>query len=569
MSNNTSFFVANWYIEPDILQISQGDSIIKLEPKVMQVLVYLASKPGEVVSRDELEASIWAGRVVGYDALANTIIKLRKAFGDNSRSPQFIKTIPKTGYQLIAEIKKANLSHPETEHKTQTVSVSPTEPVKYQNGVKPLYWMIAILMLGALMFYLSRQPAPLLPEALTTSTSQAKPSIAVLPFVNVGDPVKAYFADGITEDLITELSRLRGLNVVARNSSFSFKNSMESEQSIGKQLQVKYVLKGSIQRSQRQMRINVRLIDTVSGNNLWAERYDAQPGEVFQVQDKLTRHIAAAMQVELAPKDQKRLKDKYIASIEAYDQFLKGLEHSGRRSPEDSQLAKIYFREAIRLDPQFARAYAGLALTYSRDSLDAWGETSRQSLEKAQKLAHQALKIDPTIAQLYFVMSQVKLIQRDYTGAIEEIDQAIQLNPNYADAYALLSWILHFAGRADEGLKVMQRAIQLNPNVPAIYKLVLGALYYSQSDFARAQKILTEGIESSPDFQQLRVFLIAVLAATNQLDEADWQIQELQFINPAFNMQAIEDTFPFKDPFYRQRFLSDLKTAGLDQLAFD
>jgi TolB-like protein/DNA-binding winged helix-turn-helix (wHTH) protein/Tfp pilus assembly protein PilF len=558
---HSSFYVADWRIEPDTLRIFHASSEVKLEPKVMQVLVYLASKPGEVINREELESNIWAGRVVGYDALSNTIIKLRKAFGDSSRHPQFIKTIPKTGYQLIAKVEQS-LPEPtkSLDEEMQNPEKIELPPSKHR---KLKLVTIGMLLLITLAVWQRIEDPPLNQEQLENTTIFEQPSIAVLPFLNVSGPVQEYFSDGITEDLITDLSKVQGLNVVARNSVFTYKGSSDNEQTIGRELGVRYVLKGSIQKSMNRMRINVQLTNVADGRNLWAERYDRELGDVFQIQDELAARIVSAMQIELAPADQQRLSRNYIASIEAYNEFLKGLDQYGRRSPDSSLLAKAHFRKAIELDPGFARAYAGLALAYSRDSIDGWDRLVNKSLEQAQTLAQQALQLDDSIPQLYFVMSQVKLSQRDYTAAIKNIEKAIALNSSYADGYALLGWILHFAGRPKEGLEVMQRAIRLNPRIPAVYRLVSGSIYYAQGKSDQAIEMLHEGAEINPGFQQIRVWLAAAYVSAGFMEEAEWEVDEILIINPDFSLKSVETFYPFHDPLYRDRFITDLRKAGL------
>jgi len=560
----SSFFVADWRVESDTLRIFHADSEVRLEPKVMQVLVYMAGKPGEVISREELEANLWAGRVVGYDAVANTIIKLRKAFGDDSRHPRIVETIPKTGYRLIASVER---SFPEPGRLSDLGTQSP-EGEKSNRSVlgRPVPLILAaliLLVMGVWLLQPGEDPSSN-PDRFGSTAPQEKPSIAVLPFLNVGaNPDQEYFSDGITEDLITDLSKVQGLDVVARNSVFVYKGSQENEQVIGRELGVRYVLKGSVQRAVNRLRLNVQLTDVAGGRNLWAERYDRELGDIFRIQDELAARIVSAMEVELAPTDRHRLSRNYIASVNAYDEFLRGLDYHGRRSPEDSLSAKVHFRKAIELDPRFARAYAGLALAYSRDAIDGWGPSVRESLDQAFELVERALQLDDSIPQLYFVMSQVKLFQRDYAAAIENIEEAIVRNSSYADGYALLGWILHFAGRPEEGLGFMQRAIRLNPRVPAIYRLVLGAIHYARGDLEQAIELLRTGAEISPNYQQLRVWLAAAYAAAGLMEEAEWETAEILTISPSFSLQSVQTAFPFRDPLYRDRFVADLRKAGL------
>ena len=391
-----------------------------------------------------------------------------------------------------------------------------------------------------------------------------RPSIAVLPFLNVGsNPDQEYFADGLTEDLITDLSQIQGLDVVARNSIFAYKESGEHEQIIGRDLGVRYILKGAVQRSLNRLRLNVQLIRVMDSHTLWAQRYDRRLGDIFDIQDELAARIVSAMQVELAPADRRRLDRNYIASIESYDEFLKGLDYYGRRSPDDGLLAKAHYRKAIELDPGFARPYAGLALTYTRELTEGWGTSVDESLEQAYDLAQKTLQLDPSIPQLYFAMSQVKLFQRDHRAAIAHIEKAITLNSSYADGYALMAWILHFSGQPQEGLGFMQRAMRLNPRTPAIYLLVLGSIHYALGNPSQAVELLQTGAEISPAFQRLRVWLAAAYAAAGEPERAAWEIDELLAINPSFTLKSVETTYPFLDPVYRDRFINDLRKAGI------
>jgi TolB-like protein len=423
-----------------------------------------------------------------------------------------------------------------------------------------------LLVTAAVWLLLPTEVREANPDRSTDVVVAALPSIAVLPFMNIGNnPDQEYFADGITEDLITDLSQIQGLDVVARNSIFAYKGSGEHEQVIGRDLGVQYVLKGAVQRSLNRLRLNVQLISVTNGRTLWAQRYDRELGDIFQIQDELAARIVSAMEVELAPADRRRLDRNYIASIESYDEFLKGLDYYGRRSPDDGLLAKVHYRKAIELDPGFARPYAGLALTYTRELTEGWGTSVDESLEQAYDLAQKALQLDPSIPQLYFAMSQVKLFQRDHRAAIEHIEKAITLNSSYADGYALMAWILQFAGRPQEGLGFMQRAMRLNPRTPAIYLLVLGSIHYALGNPSQAVELLQTGAEISPAFQRLRVWLAAAYAASGDAERAAWEIAEVLAINPAFSLKLVETAFPSLDPLYRDRFINDLRKAGMTE----
>lgn len=550
------FAVGDWEVHARSNEIRRGTRGVKLEPKVMQVLCFLASRPGTVVSREELEAHAWSGMVVTYDAVTNAIIKLRKALGDEARNPRYIETLSKSGYRLIAEVHIGVLDSADL----------PAGPAAQAGWPIALRILIPVVVVGLVaVWLLPKGSDPTVSDGGGTVLAPVpSPGIAVLPFVNLGAvPEQNYFADGITEDLITDLSKLSSLWVVARNSAFAYRGGTEDERTIARELGADYVLKGSVQRSAERIRINVQLVDGLRGSNLWAERYDRRIDDLFALQDEIAASILSAIEVEIAPSDRARLGRSHLASIEAYDAFLRGLDHHGRRSLEDTQMAIDHYRRAIAIDPEFARAYAGLALVYGRDAVDGWDLGAEDGLAKAEELIAQARILDPMVPQVYFVQGQIELFRGNYAAAIRSAEEAIAMKPNYADAYALLAWILHFAGRADDGMVSMERAVRLNPRVPAIYRLVRGALHYEGGDIDRALTDFEAAVDISPSFQLSRVWLAAAYAAADRPWDAEWETREILALDPGFSVSHVRRAFPIKDPIYRERFLEDLRRAGL------
>ena len=553
------FTVGDWQVDPAANELHLDGETLKLEPKVMRVLCVLAEHPGSVVSREDLESRVWTGLVVTYDALSNTIIKLRKAFGDDPRNPRFIETISKSGYRLIAPVMPLPGTLPDGPD--QDVASPPDNLIRK-------HWKLGLALLACLIagVWLASRDLMVMDHApdANVQTTATQPAIAVLPFDNLSkDPDQEYFSDGITEDLITDLSKLSGLLVVARNSAFAYKGSTLDEQTIGSELGVGYLLKGSVQRAGDRIRINVRLTDSGNGNNLWAERYDRQIGDLFAVQDELTAHIVSALEIELAPEDRDRLTRNYVASVQAYDELLKALDHYGRRSYEENELAQDHYEKAIELDPGYARAYAGLALVHSRGVLDGWDLSASDSLELAERLVEKAEQLDPSVPQIFFVKGQIETVRRNFEEAIRHTEHAIAMKPGYADAHALLAWILHFAGRPREGLESMERAVRLNPRVPSIYRMVRGALYYSQGKPDMALAELMPAVEINPSFQQLRIWLAAAYASAGRLEDAQWEAGEILALYPGFSVAAVERIFPIRDPAYLERFVADLRKTGL------
>ncbi len=282
MECQSALFIDGWWVDVDSHRIARDGVEVRLEPRSMDLLVYLARHPDRVVSRDEIETNVWHDRVVGYEALSGAIAKLRKAFGDTSKDHQVIETVPKSGYRLIAPVVPGDVKHKSFVNYLAEVT-------------KPPIWSIAVAAtLATVFFTLNLQPgAPAFwtdPEPKTQLNLPDKPSIAVLPFTNMSDDLnQEYFADGITEDLTTDLSRLPGMFVIARNSAFRYKNKAVDIQHIAEELGVRYVLEGSVQRAGGQLHINAQLIDASTGGHLWAQRYDRALDDVFTLQDKITR----------------------------------------------------------------------------------------------------------------------------------------------------------------------------------------------------------------------------------------------------------------------------------------
>jgi TolB-like protein/DNA-binding winged helix-turn-helix (wHTH) protein/Tfp pilus assembly protein PilF len=567
-SPDAPFLVADWTVDAAANRLLRDGDEVRLEPKVMSVLVYLARHRGQVVTRNELESGVWTGMVVGYDAVTNAVIKLRRALGDDSRAPRVIETISKQGYRLIAEVGPVDQPMigqspaPETTGPVTAERSPSAARHRRRAGVRTAVLLALLLVVALIAAYVFRPPPDVAEQMSETSR---RVSIAVLPFDNAtDDPAQDYFANGITEDLITDLAKVSGLLVVARNSAFAYQDSTEPADTIGRTLGVRFLLRGSLRRDGDQLRLNVRLIDSHDGRTLWAERYDRRLTDVFRIQDELTAQIVSALQVELAPADQRRLARNHEASVAAYDELLQGNDHYGRRSFHDNELAKDHYQRAIELDPGFARAYAALALAYSRDAVDGWRPGTRGSMERAAALVDQAMELDPKVPQIYFVHSQIALYRGDLAEAVRQAEDAIALSPGYADAYAMLGLVLHYAGRPAEGLDEIERAVRLNPTLPSIYRLVRGVLHYSQGDYPRAIADLEPAIPMNPTYQMLRLWLAAAYAGSGRIEEAQWEAAELMALNPSFTLEHVETVFPIRDPAYRERLIADLRKAGLE-----
>lgn len=556
--NGRHFRVADWRVDPIASRIQRGAVEVKLEPKVMDVLVYLAARPGVVISREELESSVWAGTVVGYDAVTGTMLKLRKAFSDDRRNPRVIETLPKKGYRLVAPVSSADDGGGE---KSRASALTPT---RLESRKRPLIRGAAA---GAVIVSLLAVLAWLTPWQETGPPAQRdRLSIVVLPFENLGnDPAQQYFADGFTDDLITDLTKISSLFVISRDSSFAYRNETPVIHQVAKELKVRYVLHGSVRRAGGRVRINAQLTDTVTGKQLWAERYDSDLDDLFGLQDQINQKIVSALSLTLSQAERQRLALQDTNNIAAYENFLQGEEMFYRYSRLSNLEARKRFEKAVKLDPKFARAYTMLAWTHTFDFMNGWSEAPEQSLARGEQLASEALRLNADLPLAYFVRGLVHRERGDYVKALVEAEKAVALDPNYANGHVLHATLLYYAGRPKEGLERMKKAVQLNPYHPSNYPFHVGQAYFVLGQYEQAVDEFKKGLASNPTSERLHVWLAAAYARSGQLSEAQWEMDQVLTANPDFSLERISQAFPFKDPSDLERFVGGLRLAGLTQ----
>lgn len=555
------FCIDDWRVSPLEGVLTRGSETVRIEPKAMEVLVYFASRPGEVITREALERDVWRGAVVGYDAVTNTVIKLRKAFGDDARHPRIIETLPKRGYRLRASVVRP-LPGPIKE--SGSPLVEPTASGITGRSYRR-WWalgLIVVLATAAIsLLILATQWRP----GSDVIEDREPIRLVVLPFQNLSESAdQDYFSNGLTDDLITELSRIPGLAVIASDSSFVYQGD-EPLSRLREELNIQYVLRGSVRREAGRVRINIRLIDAALGRYLWAERYEENLADTFTVQDSIVKRIATSLEVSVQGARPGSLSARHASGIEAYDHFLWGKERYSRRTQSDLQIAEQHFQRAIALDPGFARAHASLALVHLRDVMDAWNVDPVQALQRAQARSSQAIALDEALPEAHFANAVVALFQRRYEHAIKELDRAISLRPSYADAYASLAWVLHFAGRPQDGRPYLETATQLNPHVAASYLLIDGGIAFTLGDTQAAVSRLEQAMDISPTHPRILLWLAAAYARAGRLDEANWTIQELQLLHPSISLSRLDQAFPFRDADALQRLKHSLREAGLTE----
>ena len=553
------FMVGEWHVEPATGRLSLDTSEVRLEPKVMEVLVCLAQEAGKVVSREQLEATVWAGTVVGYDSLASTIIKLRKAFDDDSRNPRVIETVPKRGYRLIAVVK------PALTEKVNTAP-EPLEPgtILPETGKRPLMIAVfALLMIAAFLVWTFTGPQLSDPDS-SHQFDTDKPAIAVLPFKNISnDPEQDYFSDGMTADLITDLSKISGLSVIARNSVFTYKDNPADVREVGEQLNVRYVIEGSVRKANNTLRISARLIDTRTGFNVWADRFDGSLENIFALQDEVAAKIISSLEVTLTEQERLQIARQYTASIEAYDVFLQGWRDLWEFSKDSNADAREHFLQAIELDADFARAYANLAITYVYDFMHGWSETAEHSLELANVYARKAVELDDSLPQVHWAMGLTEIFNRNYQQALLEAEKAISLDPNFADAHGQQDTTLNNERRPKEALVMMQQAMALNPRHPFDNQIIRVEIYYNLHEKENAIGDIADVLEKNPAAPEARLWMAAARGHVGRIEDAKWELDQVRVTGANLSLEHIEKSIPFKDPVQRKRFVDGLYKAGL------
>lgn len=391
----------------------------------------------------------------------------------------------------------------------------------------------------------------------------AMPSIAVLPFTNMSaEPEQDYFSDGITEDLITDLCKVPGLFVIARNSAFTFNGKSVDVVEIARQLGVRYVVEGSVRRAGNHLRITAQLIEATTAHHLWAERYERELSDVFTIQDEVAREIVTALQIRLAQKKTNNFTARGTDDLEAYDLLLRGRELYYLFTRDTNEQAASFFRRAIEIDPRYAEAHAQLGRTYLTSWNLGWIPGSEDSLEPAFEWSLRALAINPVLPQGHALLSHVYVWKREHDEAIAAADEAVALDPNNADAHSFRAAALCWSGRAREALLSIERAVALNPFYPGSYLFFYGMAYFELQQYADAIDVLRRAIIRTPDFLPNRLFIAAALAASGRDDEAGIEVVAAKRQNPALSVSYLCDFLPYKYPDDMERFSRAARRAG-------
>ena len=521
---NKPFRLGTWLVQPSLNRLYDGDHVVALEPRVMGVLVCLASRPGKIVSADDLLYTIWHGRAHADNTIYQAVADLRKALGDDVHQPRYIETIPKKGYRLLTPV-----VFPE-EDETGKRTVAPPRLV--------LISAIAIAALLAGGIYLLWQQQEVTVSQPLAAAQQSDPkSIAVLPFVDMSDDQsQGYLAEGIAEELLHTLSNLPDIRVAARTSSFSFKDKDEDIQTIGQKLNVGTIVEGSVRTSGNRLRVTAQLVNVADGYHLWSKTYERDFDDVFAMQDDIASAISDALNIDTSVDPAS--KRVITTNAEAYKRYMLGRHHWAKRTETSLDRAIDYFQQAIDLDPSYALAYTGMADAYIMLEDGGYGTLSYEEvMAKAEPAVHKALELDPNLAEAYVSLGMMRQIEAAHlvdTGQVSMVDmdtaaaeaafrRAIELNPNHAMAHVRYAGILTRQGRHEDALVVTQRALALDPLSPFVYIAVAWSLG-NLKRFPEREFHLKKAIEIDPEFWLSYGILAGNYWSSGQLDEAvRWQ----------------------------------------------
>lgn len=521
--------IGEWLADPEANEIRRGADAVRLEPKTMTVLMLLAGRPGRLLTREQLFAGAWPGLVVGDEALTQCIIKLRRALGDDARAAAYIETVSKRGYRLIAPVGDAPLPRAAARRTALAAAA-----------------LAALALAAVAAFFAWRQPDPR--DAPSVAESAAV-SVTVLPFEAVGEGDHAYLARGMSEDLVTELSRLAGVQVIAGTHR--------------PEGRARYVVSGSVQHLAQTLRVNVRLLDARTGRQLWSERFERPFTDLFAVQNEMLASIAAVLPGKLSEAARERIALRYTRSLEAYDWFLRARSRFLARQAEENDAARALYRKALDVDPKFARAYAGVAMTYAIEPRLRANVDATAALQRAHELAETARLIDASLPEVHWALGFVHAQSRRHEEAIRALERAIELNPSFADAYAFMGGIYTYLGQPAKSIPLLRTALRFNADGGYLYYLLLGRAYFFENDLEQALINLREAARRNAVDVETRLYLAAAMAAAGDRSSAEWECEQIRALAPGFSLERWLDSYPLTSASHRETLTRSLASVGL------
>jgi TolB-like protein/DNA-binding winged helix-turn-helix (wHTH) protein/Tfp pilus assembly protein PilF len=506
---NGEFRVGRWLVQPSLNTISQNGTSNRLEPKVMEVLVCLAQHRGEVVPKEKLLQTVWPDTFVSDDVLKRSVFELRRAFDDDARESRIVETIPKRGYRLVAPVEPL-----------QPTSLS-TAAVSGSGNSRRRWLAVAAVVtsaLAGLALLLAMNVDGVRDRILGTKAPPEIHSLAVLPLENLsGDPSQDYFADGMTEELITEFSRVTSLKVISRTSVMHYKKTDKALPQIARELGVDAIVEGSAMRSGNHVRVTAQLIYAPTDTHLWAQSYEREMQDILTLQGEVAADIVAQMQVELGSSPHAAASPRPAVDARAYEAYLKGTYYWGKYTGDDLQRSLNSFQESIKFDPNFAGGYAGLGDAYL--SLISYDLLPQSDLDKVESLEKKAMRLDPTLAETHESMGWVDIYRWDLPAADQEAHRALALNPNSPDVRLIALYTSQLRANLRPSLADLREIRQLDPISPTVVAS-LGFITLQSHMVDEAIEFCRDALDLDRDSVLANWCLGRVLLAKNQPERA-------------------------------------------------
>ena len=523
------FLFADHTLDIGRRELRRGSEPVPVEPQVFDLLMYLVQNRDRVVTKDDLIASVWGGRIVSDSTLTSRINAARRAVGDSGEDQKLIRTVARKGLRFVGAVR----TQPNGDEPAHATGPPPPDELR-------------------------EKPRPALPPS-------DRPAIAVLPFVNMsGDPEQEYFSDGISEDIITALSKLRWFFVIARNSSFVYKGKAVHLKQITDELGVGYVVEGSVRKGGDRVRITVQLNDVATGSHIWAERYDRGLADVFAVQDEITEAIVAAIEPQIYAAENFRAQRKPPDSLDAWDLVMRALSHHWRVTRQDNIVAQALLEKAIAIDPNYGQALGVLAASYTFSAHMGWADIA-MAVPIAERAALAAIRADSEDPWAHHALGSVYLFTRRFEDSLAEFEVALRLNPNFSLAQGYYGLALTYSGSWEEGYEAARRALRLSPRDPfsAVYNGIASYAQFAGRHYDAAMRLAREAIRQRGDFVGAHRVLTAAAGMAGQAEVAATALQELRRTQPNISLAWIAERMPIQQDADREHYLEAFRRAGL------